>query len=121
MMESQRYNKYLCCVGASVLLNIVTNHEIHFNYQEVAIIKKFNQALQNTEVEDDFEETSKEDESESEEDFTDSKKSQSEPKLNENLEESEEKGEVIKPKKTVHIEADSKDSSSSSLIDSKKV
>ena len=50
MMEAQRYQKYLCCVGASVLLNIVTNHEIHFNYQEVAIIKKFNQALQNTEV-----------------------------------------------------------------------
>ena len=50
MMEAQRYQKYLCCVAASVLLNIVTNHEIHFNYQEVAIIKKFNQALQNTEV-----------------------------------------------------------------------
>jgi hypothetical protein len=50
MMESQRYQKYLCCVSASVLLKIVTQHEIHFNYQEVAIIKKFNQALQNTEV-----------------------------------------------------------------------
>lgn len=46
----QRNEKYLCCLTSSTLLNIVSKHEIHFGYQEVAIIKKFNLALQNTDV-----------------------------------------------------------------------
>lgn len=50
IMEHQRSEKLLCCLTSSTLLNIVSKHEIHFDYQEVAIIKKFNLALQNIEV-----------------------------------------------------------------------
>jgi len=50
IMEHQRGEKYLCCLTSSTLLSIVSRHEIHFDYQEVAIIKKFNLALQNIEV-----------------------------------------------------------------------
>lgn len=50
IMEHQRQEKYLCCLTSSTLLNIVSKHEIHFDYQEVAIIKKFNLALQNIDV-----------------------------------------------------------------------
>ena len=49
-MEHQRNEKLLCCLTSSTLLNIVSKHEIHFDYQEVAIIKKFNLALQNIDV-----------------------------------------------------------------------
>lgn len=49
-MENLANEKYLCCLTASTLLNIVSKHEIHFYYQEVAIIKKFNHVLQNTDV-----------------------------------------------------------------------
>ena len=55
IMEHQKENKYLCCLTSATLLNIVSRHEIHFDYQEVAIIKKFNHALQNIDV---FDETS---------------------------------------------------------------
>lgn len=50
ILEHQREEKYLCCCTSSTLLSIVSKHEIHFFYQEVAIIKKFNLALQNTNV-----------------------------------------------------------------------
>jgi len=50
IMEHQRTEKYLCCLTSSTLLSIVSKHEIHFDYQEVAIIKKFNLALQNIDV-----------------------------------------------------------------------
>ena len=49
-MEHHRAEKYLCCLTSSTLLRIVSKHEIHFYYQEVAIIKKFNAALQNIDV-----------------------------------------------------------------------
>lgn len=49
-MEHFVTEKYLCCLTASTLLSIVSKHEIHFYYQEVAIIKKFNTVLQNTDV-----------------------------------------------------------------------
>jgi len=45
IMEHQRTEKYLCCLTSSTLLSIVKKHEIPFDYQEVAIIKKFNMAL----------------------------------------------------------------------------
>ena len=50
IMENQRQEKYLCCLTSNTLLQIVGKHEIHFDYQEVAIIKKFNLALQNIDV-----------------------------------------------------------------------
>lgn len=50
IMEEQKHSKYLCCLTSATLLEIVSKHEIHFDYQEVAIIKKFNLALQNIEV-----------------------------------------------------------------------
>ena len=52
IMEEQRSYKYLCCLTSATLLSIVNKHEIHFDYQEVAIIKKFNNALQNIVTED---------------------------------------------------------------------
>jgi len=45
ILHHQKTEKYLCCITSSILLNIVSKHEIHFDYQEVAIIKKFNKAL----------------------------------------------------------------------------
>lgn len=50
IMENHRFEKYLCCLTSNTLLQIVSKHEIHFDYQEVAIIKKFNLALQNIDV-----------------------------------------------------------------------
>lgn len=50
IVEHQRTEKYLCCLTARVLLDIVSRHQILFDYQEVAIIKKFNLALQNIDV-----------------------------------------------------------------------
>lgn len=40
----------LGCKAAVTLLDIVNEHQIVFDYQEVAIIQKFNKALQNLEV-----------------------------------------------------------------------
>jgi hypothetical protein len=50
IIEFKKDEKYLCCLTASILLNIVSKHEIHFYHQEVAIIKKFNITIQNTEL-----------------------------------------------------------------------
>lgn len=50
IIEFKKDEKYLCCLTASILLNIVSKHEIHFYHQEVAIIKKFNINLQTTEI-----------------------------------------------------------------------
>ena len=60
IMEHQLNDKYLCCVTSMTLLKIVSKHPIRFEHQEVAIIRKFNQALQNIDVfdtqeNDDFE------------------------------------------------------------------
>lgn len=40
----------LCCKAAVTLLDIVSGHQINFEYQEVAIIKKYNKALQTLDV-----------------------------------------------------------------------
>ena len=52
IIEVQHKNnqKYLSCLCSSTLLKIVSKHEILFDYQEVAIIRKFNLALQNIDV-----------------------------------------------------------------------
>ena len=50
IIEHQRDQKSLCCQTARTLLAIVSRHQILFDYQEVAIIKKFNTALQNIDV-----------------------------------------------------------------------
>jgi len=50
VMEIHRSKKLLGCKAARILLEIVSTHQIVFDYQEVAIIKKFNQALQNLDV-----------------------------------------------------------------------
>lgn len=42
-----RQKKKLCLNAAMTLLNIVSSHQIAFDYQEDAIIKMFNAALQN--------------------------------------------------------------------------
>ena len=47
IMEDLKNDKYLCCLTSSTLLEIVSKLEIRVEHQEVAIIKKFNQALQN--------------------------------------------------------------------------
>lgn len=61
--ENNRSNKVLASKAAITLLKIVSKHQIVFDYQEVAIIKKFNQALSNLDVFD-TEQTFKEDEME---------------------------------------------------------
>ena len=43
-------HKYLSCITSHAVLAIVSKHEIVFDYQEVAIIRKFNKALLNIEV-----------------------------------------------------------------------
>lgn len=55
MTGQAKTEKYLCCLTSATLLQIVSKHEIHFDYQEVAIIKKFNQAFKNIDVFDDDE------------------------------------------------------------------
>ena len=37
----------MCLLVAKTVLKIVDNHQILFDYQEMAIIKKFNKALEN--------------------------------------------------------------------------
>lgn len=50
ILEEHKDDKLLGCKAAITLLQIVSKHQIVFDYQEVAIIKKFNQALQNLDV-----------------------------------------------------------------------
>ena len=50
VLEQQKDDKLLCCKTAVTLLDLVSGHQINFEYQEVAIIKKYNKALQTLEV-----------------------------------------------------------------------
>jgi hypothetical protein len=50
VLEQQKDDKLLCCKAGVTLLDIVSGHQINFEYQEVAIIKKYNKALQTLEV-----------------------------------------------------------------------
>jgi len=69
-MENHAHEKYLCCVTASTLLSVVSKHEIHFFYQEVAIIRKFNRAMQNIQVFDSEQDQLSEDGESSSDDHT---------------------------------------------------
>ncbi|CDW78052.1 UNKNOWN [Stylonychia lemnae] len=50
ILEQHKSKKLLGCKASRTLLQIVSEHQIVFDYQEVAIIKKFNLALQNLDV-----------------------------------------------------------------------
>jgi hypothetical protein len=45
ILDRYRKDKDLCLLVAKIILKIVDNHQIVFDYQEMAIIKKFNKAL----------------------------------------------------------------------------
>lgn len=47
ILDHQRRDRALCLLVAKTVLKIVDNHQILFDYQEMAIIKKFNKALEN--------------------------------------------------------------------------
>ena len=47
ILDHSRQDRSLCLLVAKTVLKIVDNHQILFDYQEMAIIKKFNKALEN--------------------------------------------------------------------------
>ena len=47
ILDTHRQDKDLCLLAAKTVLKVVDNHQIVFEYQEMAIIKKFNKALEN--------------------------------------------------------------------------
>ena len=47
ILDHSRKDRDLCLLVAKTVLKIVDNHQIIFDYQEMAIIKKFNKALEN--------------------------------------------------------------------------
>ena len=47
ILEKHRQDSQLCLLAARTLLKLVDNHQITFDYQEMAVIKKFNRALEN--------------------------------------------------------------------------
>ena len=50
MTNETKTEIYLRCLTSATVLQIVKKHEIHFDYQEVAIIRKFNEAFKNNDV-----------------------------------------------------------------------
>ena len=47
IIDKQKEDYDLCLLAAKTVLKVVNNHQIVFDYQEMAIIKKFNKALDN--------------------------------------------------------------------------
>ena len=47
IIDTHHDDSDLCLLAAKTVLKVVTNHQIIFDYQEMAIIKKFNKALDN--------------------------------------------------------------------------
>jgi len=47
IIDTHREDSDLCLLAAKTVLKVVNNHQIVFDYQEMAIIKKFNNALDN--------------------------------------------------------------------------
>ena len=47
ILQKHRLDSELCLLTAKTILRVVANHQIEFEYQEMAIIKKFNLALEN--------------------------------------------------------------------------
>lgn len=51
ILDRNGQDRELCLLVAKSVLRIVDNHQIVFDYQEMAIIKKFNRALENLNLE----------------------------------------------------------------------
>lgn len=47
IIDTHKDDEDLCLLAAKTVLKVVNNHQIVFDYQEMAIIKKFNKALDN--------------------------------------------------------------------------
>jgi hypothetical protein len=47
IIDTHKEDFDLCLLAAKTVLKVVNNHQILFDYQEMAIIKKFNKALEN--------------------------------------------------------------------------
>ena len=47
ILDTHRQDKDLCLLAAKTVLKVVDNHQIVFEYQEMAIINQFNKALEN--------------------------------------------------------------------------
>lgn len=47
IIDTHKEDADLCLLAAKTVLKVVNNHQIVFDYQEMAIIKKFNKALDN--------------------------------------------------------------------------
>ena len=47
IIDTHKEDSDLCLLAAKTVLKVVNNHQIVFDYQEMAIIKKFNKALDN--------------------------------------------------------------------------
>ncbi len=47
IIDTHKADHDLCLLAAKTVLKVVNNHQIVFDYQEMAIIKKFNKALDN--------------------------------------------------------------------------
>lgn len=47
IIDTHKEDQDLCLLAAKTVLKVVNNHQIVFDYQEMAIIKKFNKALDN--------------------------------------------------------------------------
>ena len=47
IIDTHSEDEDLCLLAARTVLKVVNNHQIEFDYQEMAIIKKFNKALDN--------------------------------------------------------------------------
>ena len=46
IIDTHKDDYDLCLLAAKTVLKVVTNHQIVFEHQEMAIIKKFNRALE---------------------------------------------------------------------------
>ena len=51
ILDTHRQDKDLCLLAAKTVLKVVDNHQIVFEYQEMAIINQFNKALENIDSE----------------------------------------------------------------------
>ena len=64
ILDNHRSDQYLCLLAAKTVLKVVETHSVVFDYQEMAIIKNFNRALENiegnTDVESSADETDEE-------------------------------------------------------------
>ena len=62
ILDNHRSDQYLCLLSAKTVLKVVETHSVVFDYQEMAIIKNFNRALENIEGSTDVESSAEEEE-----------------------------------------------------------